>query len=140
MLSPSGKEGNPLDWPTRQRIFRGAAVGVAHLYRVCNSKLIHRDIKVCVRVGEREGEMELEKEREKVIEREREREGEGGRERVQHMITLSKALFTCKGGSSPRVYEYSYKHSTSLVCIGGSVSSEVISPNRVLGSFLINFQ
>lgn len=35
-----------MDWPTRQRVARGAAEGVAYLHTDCNPKLIHRDIKV----------------------------------------------------------------------------------------------
>lgn len=40
-----GKEGNPINWPTRQKVARGAAEGVAYLHTDCNPKLIHRDIK-----------------------------------------------------------------------------------------------
>nr|BAF79963.1 receptor-like kinase [Closterium ehrenbergii] len=40
-----GKEGNPIDWSTRQKIARGAAEGIAYMHTDCNPKLIHRDIK-----------------------------------------------------------------------------------------------
>lgn len=40
-----GKEGNPMDWPTRVRVARGAAEGIAYLHTDCKPKLVHRDIK-----------------------------------------------------------------------------------------------
>ncbi|GJP56100.1 hypothetical protein CLOM_g15156 [Closterium sp. NIES-68] len=40
-----GKEGNPMDWPTRVKVARGAAEGVAYLHTDCKPKLVHRDIK-----------------------------------------------------------------------------------------------
>jgi len=40
-----GKQGNPLSWPERQHIARGAAEGIAYLHTDCTPKLIHRDIK-----------------------------------------------------------------------------------------------
>eukprot|EP00475_Leptophrys_vorax_P022846 TRINITY_DN3108_c0_g1_i1.p1 TRINITY_DN3108_c0_g1~~TRINITY_DN3108_c0_g1_i1.p1 ORF type:complete len:633 (-),score=70.43 TRINITY_DN3108_c0_g1_i1:459-2357(-) len=40
-----GKEGNPMDWLTRQKVARGAAEGIAYMHTDCNPKLIHRDVK-----------------------------------------------------------------------------------------------
>ncbi|CAI5508931.1 unnamed protein product [Closterium sp. Naga37s-1] len=44
-LSPPGKEGNPMDWPTRMKVARGAAEGIGYLHTDCKPKLVHRDIK-----------------------------------------------------------------------------------------------
>ncbi|CAI5961784.1 unnamed protein product [Closterium sp. NIES-65] len=40
-----GKEGNPMDWPTRMKVARGAAEGIGYLHTDCKPKLVHRDIK-----------------------------------------------------------------------------------------------
>eukprot|EP00475_Leptophrys_vorax_P001641 TRINITY_DN10901_c0_g1_i2.p1 TRINITY_DN10901_c0_g1~~TRINITY_DN10901_c0_g1_i2.p1 ORF type:complete len:631 (-),score=52.25 TRINITY_DN10901_c0_g1_i2:135-2027(-) len=40
-----GKEGNPINWPTRVKVARGAAEGIAYLHTDCKPKLVHRDIK-----------------------------------------------------------------------------------------------